>query len=191
MIKRIKARWQAWLDGVTQPVYEEKASAAEPGFFSRAADPVTAALPRVRPVHNTAPLVLRELRREVAMEQEVARSYEEMGPITAELLRDLDQTFSSLLSEALAARTAAQARREGQDTWRRVMTERRSARNQSRVLVDVEHLWREEGPEEDRVRALASGIVARAMHASDPDAPTGLIPVMAGPSHMIEEEDTA
>lgn len=182
MIKKMKAAWQRYLDKM-EPVRQERAPAGASEFFrgTAAASPRVPAAPTPRPVHHTAPLVLRELRKDVAMEEAVARSYEEdLGPITVELLRDLDETFMGLLTD-----------RDRTSTWTRVMFDRRTARNQQHVLVDVEHLWRDDIPEAERRELVCASIRARALHASDPDEQTGLIPVMAGPSYMIEEEDTA
>jgi hypothetical protein len=218
MIKKIRTWWQGWLDGSTEPLFEPEEvqeSSAQPAFFSGPYTPRAAAFQQhLGADHHTVRLALRELHQEQTMEMAAmdpaelppgapAQAYEaEMGPITAQLLRELEETYIALRDEKMRAVSDrfAQERRERQarafeeqerKTWTQVMVERRSQRNQQRAQVDVEHLFRDDIPEDERRELVCAGIRARALHASDPEAPTGLIPLTYDVLPGLQEEDTA
>lgn len=191
MLKRLKTRYQRWLDGTTRPVFEgeiltpgerDTFFATEPDWVSDCETTATD-LPTVRLDHSTTTLVLRELSGEPDPLPRADRPYEaELGPLATELLADLDRTFQELLAEK---------RQQGQ--WRHTMFNRRTERNQTAAAVDVAHLWRD-GDDEDVhdtvLPVLISAMLDRARHASDDDAPTGLIPVTVSATTMEEEPDS-
>jgi len=205
MLRRLRGKWQAWLDGTTRPVFEETEPSEAPGpdFFGDRE--VTWTPVKVETMtrdqyvarqRGSVALALRELSTRVDLAQELEaltgepaavktaeRPYTaELGPLATELLDDLDRTFQALLAENRNKRT-----------WRSAMVERRSTRNQHAAAVDVEHLWRdEEDPDvaDVIVPTLVSAMVSRALHASDEGAPTGLIPVTSSAVVMEEDPDS-
>lgn len=183
-MKRMQGRWQAWLDGVTMPVFEdEEETPSGPDFFSGPETVWTASAVQTRAQqrrpqrHEATRTALRELReQDDGMRPE--RPYEhDLGPIARDLLADMDITFTKLLAEKVRARV-----------WRGTMIARRTARNQRQVLVDVEHLWRDDVPEEQRVAEMVGSIKRRALHASDDEAPTGVLPALQPVYAGMDEE---
>jgi hypothetical protein len=205
MVKRLKKWYQTWLDGTTRPVFEEHkpllSSAEHSAFFDDEPDWGPAAPQQPSDVdlasrHRTTSLALRELKSTLETAEELQQQFDEPGPVThlerpytrelgpiaTELLEDLDRTFRELLAEK---------RQQGQ--WRETMLARRSSRNQHAAMVDVQHLWRDGDDldaEETVVPALVGAILNRARHASDTEAPTGLIPVTTAGTTMDEEPDS-
>lgn len=186
MLKTMKAKWQAWLDGSTAPMFGEEAVPAHgPDFFGGLETSRTPVLVQGLPGarngqrrHDTVRMTLSELRDRDDGRTAAAREYDRaMGPIARALLAEMDDTFARVLAEKSRARM-----------WRGSMVARRSARNQTRVLVDVEHLWRDTEPEQEIVDRMARAITARALHASDEDAPTGLIPIAASVHPGMDED---
>ncbi|SRR5258707_3123307 len=191
MLKKIKMKWQAYLDGSSRPMFEEakKSKVNGPDFFASPeivwtpdrVDMITSAERAVRR-RSTVSATLRELRAETAPVATIARPLDTrgMGPIARELMAEFELTYTRLLAEKMRAQV-----------WRGAMFARRSLRNQSQVLVDVEHLWRDDVPEQQLVAGGVDMIMRRALVASDTEAPTGLIPRMAPAYAGTEEEPYA
>lgn len=163
MLKRVKARWQRWLDGAVYPEFAQEKDEADPLAGSMLDRPnpyreLSASSGRIiMRVPGTVPTV------------PVVRAYEDDLPDWArEMLGEMDRAVGVVIDEEITdVRTPQYVRRH-----RRNLAE--TIGDDSRVL--------DEGDEE-AIPGVVARILERARRASDPDV-TGLIPVITDDMDM-------
>jgi hypothetical protein len=175
MIKSIKARWQAWLDGTTVSMFDgmgEPDPAPVPHGVSGAPDPYKQLAALARPQTTTVRVYeLTDANRALpapTLATPAQREYEAGLPDWArEALAEMDRVVGAVL-------------REETDEVRTPQYVRRHRRSLMETIGDRYAMTEDTDPNE-----LVERMMARARRASDPDV-TGVIPVIEG-EIMAEE----
>lgn len=177
MIKSIKTKWQAWLDGTPRPMFEH----SEPEPVKSAASIAG----RPNPYGGLAKIRQQQPRPVVREHQGVTPGYAhpvEVAPLATPKQRAYEATLPQWAREALGEmdRIVGAALADVIDATRTPQYVRRHRRNLQEALGDGAALDETTDPDE-----LTARIIERARRASDPEI-TGVITTV--PVHEVTEE---